>query len=77
MLVVMQEGAAEAQIQQVMDRMVVMGFTVHRSTGSLHTLLGGVGPVEPRWRSARCANVRSGPHLGAAGGWMAFLPTGE
>ena len=45
MLVVMEEGSAEAQIQQVIDRLVVMGFTVHRSTGSTHTLLGGVGPV--------------------------------
>ncbi len=46
MLVVMQEGSAEAQIQQVIDRLVMMGFTVHRSTGSTHTLLGGVGPVD-------------------------------
>jgi 3-deoxy-7-phosphoheptulonate synthase len=40
----MQEGAAEAQIQQVIDRMVSLGFTVHRSTGVIHTVLGGVGP---------------------------------
>jgi len=40
----MQEGASEAQIQQVIDRMVSMGFTVHRSTGVIHTVLGGVGP---------------------------------
>jgi 3-deoxy-7-phosphoheptulonate synthase len=46
MLVVMQEGAPEAQIQTVIDRLVAMGFTVHRSTGVLHTVLGGVGPVE-------------------------------
>ncbi len=46
MLVVMQEGATEAQIQQVIDRMVAMGFTVHRSTGVVHTVLGGVGPEE-------------------------------
>ena len=46
MLVVMQEGSAEAQIQQVIDRLVIMGFTVHRSTGATHTLLGGVGPVD-------------------------------
>src|SRR6266567_8724555 len=45
MLVVMEEGAPEAQIQRVIDRLVSMGFTVHRSTGVLHTLLGGVGPV--------------------------------
>ncbi len=46
MLVVMQEGAPEVQIQGVIDRLVEMGFTVHRSTGVLHTVLGGVGPVE-------------------------------
>ena len=46
MLVVMQEGASEGQIQQVIDRMVSMGFTVHRSTGVIHTVLGGVGPED-------------------------------
>jgi 3-deoxy-7-phosphoheptulonate synthase len=46
MLVVMQQGAAEAQIQAVIDRLVEMGFTVHRSTGVLHTVLGGVGPAD-------------------------------
>jgi 3-deoxy-7-phosphoheptulonate synthase len=44
MLVVMQEGSTEAQIQKVIDRMVALGFTVHRSTGIVHTVLGGVGP---------------------------------
>jgi len=43
MLVVMQEGATEAQIQGVIDRLVELGFDVHRSTGVLHTVLGGVG----------------------------------
>jgi 3-deoxy-7-phosphoheptulonate synthase len=44
MLVVMQEGATEKQIENVIDRLVEMGFTVHRSTGVRHTVLGGVGP---------------------------------
>jgi 3-deoxy-7-phosphoheptulonate synthase len=43
MLVVMQEGASEAQIQAVIDKLVKLGFDVHRSTGVLHTVLGGVG----------------------------------
>src|SRR6266446_1968424 len=43
MLVVMQEGATEAQIQNVIDRLVELGFDVHRSTGVMHTVLGGVG----------------------------------
>src|SRR5579864_874800 len=45
MLVVMQEGAEESQIQKVIDRLVSMGFIVHRSSGIMHTVLGGVGPV--------------------------------
>jgi len=43
MLVVMQQGATEAQIQAVIDRLVGEGYDVHRSTGVLHTVLGGVG----------------------------------
>jgi len=43
MLVVMQAGATEQQIQAVIDRMVETGFDVHRSTGVVHTVLGGVG----------------------------------
>ena len=43
MLVVMQQGATEPQIQAVIDRMVEVGFDVHRSTGVIHTVLGGVG----------------------------------
>lgn len=46
MLVVMEEGAREQQIQAVIDRMVALGLTVHRSTGVRHTVLGGVGPSE-------------------------------
>jgi 3-deoxy-7-phosphoheptulonate synthase len=44
MLVVMQEGAREEQVQAVIDRLVGLGFTIHRSTGVRHTILGGVGP---------------------------------
>src|SRR2546427_8563402 len=43
MIVVMQEGASEQQIQGVIDRLVELGFDVHRSTGVIHTVLGGVG----------------------------------
>ncbi len=46
MLVVMQEGATEAQTEAVIRRLVEMGFTVHRSTGVRHTVLGGVGPMD-------------------------------
>ncbi|MEX2261219.1 MAG: 3-deoxy-7-phosphoheptulonate synthase [Bryobacteraceae bacterium] len=43
MLVVMQEGASEVQIQGIIDRMVALGYDAHRSTGVVHTLIGGVG----------------------------------
>ena len=42
----MQEGATEAHTEAVIRRLVDMGFTVHRSTGIRHTLLGGVGPLD-------------------------------
>jgi 3-deoxy-7-phosphoheptulonate synthase len=45
MVVVMHEGAEEPQIQKVINRLVSMGFIVHRSSGVMHTVLGGVGPV--------------------------------
>jgi 3-deoxy-7-phosphoheptulonate synthase len=50
MIVVMQEGAAEEQVQNVIDRLIQMGLDVHRSTGTAHTVLGAVGgtPVDPR-----------------------------
>ena len=49
MVVVMQEGAKEEQIQNVIDRLVQIGFDVHRSTGATCTVLGVVGgkPVDP------------------------------
>jgi 3-deoxy-7-phosphoheptulonate synthase len=43
MVIVMQEGASEEQIQLVIDRVVASGFDVHRSTGASHTVLGAVG----------------------------------
>ena len=43
MLVVMQQAASEAQIQKIIQRLVDDGFDVHRSTGVIHTVLGGVG----------------------------------
>jgi 3-deoxy-7-phosphoheptulonate synthase len=43
MLVVMQQGASEAQVERVINRLTEDGFDVHRSTGVIHTVLGGVG----------------------------------
>ena len=39
----MQQGAPEAQIEKIIARLVEDGFDVHRSTGVIHTVLGGVG----------------------------------
>lgn len=46
MIVVMQEGATAEQVEHVISRMVEFNFTVHRSTGIRHTVLGGVGPED-------------------------------
>ena len=43
MLVVMQQGATEEQVEHVIERLTDLGFDVHRSTGLIHTVLGGVG----------------------------------
>ena len=43
MVVVMQEGATEDQIQYVINKLMDMGFDIHRSTGARHTVLGAVG----------------------------------
>jgi len=46
MVVVMQQGATEEQIDAVIERLTELGFDVHRSTGVVHTVLGGVGGKE-------------------------------
>jgi len=43
MVVLMQASASEEQIQHVIDRLVAMGFDIHRSTGASQTVLGAVG----------------------------------
>ena len=43
MVVVMQEGATEEQVQRVMRKLMDMGFDIHRSTGVRQTILGAVG----------------------------------
>jgi 3-deoxy-7-phosphoheptulonate synthase len=47
MVVVMEERATEAQIEQVVSRLVGMGMDVHRSTGVTRTVLGVVGQKRP------------------------------
>ncbi len=43
MIVAMNESASEQQIQAVIARLIELGFEVHRSTGTLQTVLGAVG----------------------------------
>ncbi len=47
MVVVMEERATEAQIENVVARLVEMGMDVHRSTGVSRTVLGAVGQGHP------------------------------
>ena len=42
----MQEKASEEQIQSVIDRLIQIGFDVHRSTGASYTVLGAVGGAQ-------------------------------
>jgi hypothetical protein len=43
MIVAMQESATEEQIQQVVEHLIEMGFSVHRSTGARQTVVAAVG----------------------------------
>ena len=43
MMIVMQEQATEEQIEKVSGSLSELGFDVHRSTGSLRTVLGAIG----------------------------------
>jgi len=46
----MDETATEEQISGVIDKLVRLGFDIHRSTGVLHTVLGAVGDLQIDWR---------------------------
>ena len=43
MIVAMQAGASEEEIQAIVERMTEIGFNVHRTTGTVQTILAGVG----------------------------------
>lgn len=43
MIVAMSEKATEEQIQHVIERMMDLGFNVHKTTGAIQTVLAGVG----------------------------------
>jgi 3-deoxy-7-phosphoheptulonate synthase len=46
MIVAMHGQATEEDVQQVIERMVELGFNVHRTTGAAQTILAGVGTPE-------------------------------
>jgi 3-deoxy-7-phosphoheptulonate synthase len=52
MVIVMEQGADEVQIQRVIESLVEYGYDVHRSSGVTHTVLGAVGqprqPIDPQ-----------------------------
>ena len=60
MVVVMEEGASEEQVQNVVAHLVEQGFDVHRSTGAMRTVLGAVGPG--RHRDPALLEVLDGVH---------------
>src|SRR5581483_10472392 len=43
MIVAMQDSATDQQIQDVVEHLVRMGFSVHRTTGERQTILAAVG----------------------------------
>jgi 3-deoxy-7-phosphoheptulonate synthase len=43
MIVAMQESASEEQIQRIIEHLIGMGFSVHRSTGARQTVVAAVG----------------------------------
>ena len=47
MIVVMQDHASVEAIQNVIERMVELGFNVHRTTGETQTILAGSGHARP------------------------------
>lgn len=46
MIVAMGESASEKQIEQVIEKLTEMGFSVHRSTGAIQTILGVIGATQ-------------------------------
>jgi len=80
MIVAMQDQATEKQVQDVIERMVELGFNVHRTTGANQTILAGVGNAG----ALRCGGVfkvllrraRRLPHLLALQAGGAQLPAG-
>ncbi len=60
MIVAMQSGASEEQVQYVIEQMVELGFNVHRTTGETQTILAGVG--SPGQFDVADFSVMSGVH---------------
>ena len=46
MLVVMDAGVSDSEIERVVERMIALGFDVHRSSGMRYTVLGGIGDAQ-------------------------------
>jgi 3-deoxy-7-phosphoheptulonate synthase len=52
MVIVMKSNSSQAEIERVIERLTVMGFDAHRSSGSERTVIGAVGgnaaAIDPR-----------------------------
>jgi 3-deoxy-7-phosphoheptulonate synthase len=67
MIVAMQESATEEQIQQVVEHLIEMGFSVHRSTGRAQTVFAAVGcPSRFRYSQPRSAYQESSTFTASA-----------
>lgn len=60
MVVVMEDNATQEDIQAVADKLVALGFRVHRSTGVSRTILGAIG--DKRGVDTRDLEVMRGVH---------------
>jgi len=43
-IIIMEHGATEEQVENVIEKLVDLGFVIHRSTVAFHTVLGAVAP---------------------------------
>ncbi|MEW6129710.1 MAG: prephenate dehydrogenase/arogenate dehydrogenase family protein [Acidobacteriota bacterium] len=60
MIVVMEETATEAQVSQVLEKIIELGFDIYRTTGARYTILGAVGSREVRASDVETLEVLPG-----------------
>ena len=51
MIVIMQQGASQEQVEHVADRIRALGLSVHLSQGEFRTIIGAIGDKRPEHQS--------------------------